>query len=106
MVSRNAQTDLAIDFEASGRSEEAEGWRAQRVLRRQHDAAVVEAGCVGRGCGRAAQSKVPFEEVVFEGFGVVVCRGGRGELGSFFYCRGVSGVRDGWSIGGGAYGCA
>lgn len=90
MVSRYAEADLAVDFEAARGREKAEGRRAQRVRRREDDAAVVDAGFVGRGGGRAAQREVPFEEVVFEGLGVVVGGGIIGELGGFSYCAEVS----------------
>lgn len=41
---------------------------------------MVYAAGVGGGRGRAADGEVPFEEVGFEGLGVVVWGGGGGEL--------------------------
>ena len=82
MVARDGQADLAVRFEAAGRGEEAEGWRAERVGGREHDAAVVDAGFEG-GFWGAAQREVPFEEVGFEGGRVVVGGGGGGEFVGF-----------------------
>lgn len=98
MVARYAEADLAVDLEAARGRQEAEGGRAQRVLRGQHDAPVVDAAGVGRRRRRAAQREVPFEEVVFEGFGVEVGRGGRGELRGFFYCGGGGLGLDRWRV--------
>ena len=88
MVAGDAEADLAVDFEAAGWREEAEGGWAERVGGREDDAAVVDAVGVGRGGGRAAEREVPFEEVGVEGGGVMV--GGRvgGEFGGFFDCEG------------------
>lgn len=47
MVSGDAEADLAVDLEAAGRGDKAEGGWAQRVLGGQDDAAVVEAVGVG-----------------------------------------------------------
>lgn len=38
---------------------------------------------------------MPFEEVGFLGFGVVIWRGGGGELGGFLYCCVSEGMRKG-----------
>lgn len=99
MVAAYAEADLAVDLEAAGGGEEAEGRRAQRVGGRQGDAAVVDARGVGRGRGRAAQGEVPFEEVGFQRRGVVVGRGLRFELGGFADCAGVSRRLWGLSLG-------
>ena len=45
---------------------------------------MVESSFEWGGGGRAAESEVPFEEVGFEGGGVVVERGLRGKFGGFF----------------------
>lgn len=71
MVARDAQTNLAVGFEAARWCEEAEGGRAEWVGGGQDDAPVVEAFSVG-GVGWSAQGEVPFEEVCFEGRGGVV----------------------------------
>lgn len=63
MEAADAEADLAVDFEAAGGCQEAEGWGAERVGRWEHDAAVVEAAGEGRGGRGAPQCKVPFEEV-------------------------------------------
>lgn len=55
---------------------------------------------VGRG-GWTADCKVPFEEVCFEGCGVVVWRGGVGEFGGFFEDPFDGGVFGGELTGGG-----
>lgn len=47
---------------------------------------MVDSGGVGGGGGRAAESEVPFEEVGFQGEGVVVWGGVGGEFGGFFHC--------------------
>lgn len=86
MVARDGQAYLAVDLEAARWRDEAERRRAEGVLRGQDDAAVVEAAGVGGGCGWTAEGEVPFEEVVFEGFGVVVGGGVGGEFGGFFDC--------------------
>ena len=69
MVPGYAQADLAVDFEAAARGQEAEARRAVRVGGWQDDAAVVDAVGVG-GRGRAGDGEVPFEEVGVEGGGV------------------------------------
>ena len=69
MVSADAQTDLSIDLEAAGRREEAKRGRAERVGRREYDAAVVDALAIRGGWG-AGEGEVPFEEVGFEGSGM------------------------------------
>jgi hypothetical protein len=46
MMSRYAEADLAVDLEAAGGCEEAEGWRAERVCRGEDDATVVYAAGV------------------------------------------------------------
>jgi hypothetical protein len=63
-MAADTQTDLAIDFKAAGRGEEAERWRTERVGRGEDYSAVVEAAGVGRRRGGAADCEVPFEEVV------------------------------------------
>jgi hypothetical protein len=63
MVARYAQTDLAVDFEAAGGGEEAEGGRSEGILGRQDDATVVDAAVVCRGRGRPAYCEVPLEQV-------------------------------------------
>lgn len=68
---RDTEADLPVAFEARGGSQEAEGGRAERVLRGERDASVVDTCTVG-GVGGAAEGEVPFEEVVFEWGGVVV----------------------------------
>lgn len=72
MVPRYAEADLAINFEASSGCEKTEGWRPERVRRREDYPTVVDATGVWRWFGRAANCEVPFEEVRFEWFGVVV----------------------------------
>lgn len=65
VVSRYAQADLAVDFEAAGGREEAEVWWSERVLRRQYYAPMVDAtGVCGRGFG-AFNCEVPLEDVIF-----------------------------------------
>jgi hypothetical protein len=99
VVAGDAQTDLAVDFEAAGRGQEAEGWGTKRVLGRQDDAAVVEAARIARGRGRTTYCEVPFEQVGFLGLGMVVGRGRDGELRGFLYC----GLSDGPPAAGGAW---
>ena len=101
MMPRNAQADLPVDLEAAGGREEAERRRFERVGWREHDAAVVDAAFEGRGSGRAADREVPFEEVCFEGCGVVVWRGRVCELGGFFEDAFDCGVFGGELAGGG-----
>lgn len=101
MVSRNAQADFPVHFEAAGGREEAEGRRFERVGWREHDAAVVDAAFEGRGGGRAADGEVPFEEVCFERCGVVVWRGRVCELGGFLEDAFDGGVFGGELAGGG-----
>jgi hypothetical protein len=72
MMTRYAQTDLAVYFEAAGRSEEAKGGRAKGILRRQDDATVVDAAGIRRGSWRTSYSEVPLKEVGFLGFGMVI----------------------------------
>jgi len=84
VVARDAEADLAVDLEAAGGRQEAEGWRAQRVGGGQDDAPVVDAAGVGGGRGRAAEREVPFEEVGVERVGGVVGGGVGGEFGGFF----------------------
>lgn len=78
----DGEADFAVDFEAAGRGEEAEGRGTERVLRWEGDAAVVDAVAVGGRRG-PAESEVPFEEVGFEGGGMVVGGGGGGQFGGF-----------------------
>lgn len=93
MVSADTEADLAVDFEAARRGQEAEGGRTERVLRREDDAAVVDPPRVGGGGGRAGDSEVPVEEVrVGDGVGAEVRgggggggAGGGGELGGLFH---------------------
>lgn len=80
VVARDAEADLAVRLEAPARRREAEGRRAQRVRRRQHDAPVVDALCEG-GFRRPAQREVPLEEVGFEGRRRVVGGWRVGDLG-------------------------
>lgn len=47
MVAGDGEADFAVDFEAAGRGEEAEGRGTERVLRWEGDAAVVDAVAVG-----------------------------------------------------------
>lgn len=101
MMSRNTQTYLPVDFEAAGWSEEAEGWWFERVGGREDDAAVVDAAFEGGGSGCSADGEVPFEEVCFEGCGVVVWGGGGGEFGGFFEDAFDGGVFGGELAGGG-----
>lgn len=68
----DAEADFAIGLEAARRRQEAEAGRPQRVRGRQDDAAVVDAGCKGRGRRWAAEGEVPFVEVGFERRGCVV----------------------------------
>jgi hypothetical protein len=83
MVSTNTQTNLTINFEAPARCEEAEGWRAQRVGRRQDNSPVVDAFIEG-GVRRSADGEVPVEQVCVGGWSCLIVRGwGVGELGSF-----------------------
>ena len=83
MVSTDAQTDLAVNFESARGREEAEGWWAQRVGRRQYDAAMVCAITVG--CGwRTLESEMPFEEIGFERSGVQGWVWMAREFGCFF----------------------
>lgn len=72
MVATDAQADLAVGFEAAVRGGEAEGRRTERVCGRQYDAAMVEAVGIDR-VGRPAQGEVPFEQVILERLGCVVC---------------------------------
>lgn len=58
----NGEANFTVDFKATGGGEEAEGWRAERVLWREGDATMVNTRRIGSG-GRAAESEVPFEEV-------------------------------------------
>lgn len=73
MVAGDGEADLAVDFEAARGGEEAERRRAERVLRREGDAAVVDACCIGSG-GGAAEREVPFEEVGVQRDRVIVRR--------------------------------
>lgn len=106
MVSANAQTNLTVDLKAARGRDEAEGRRAQWILRGQDNAAVVEADCVGRRLGRAAQRKVPFEQIIFKRFGVKVGRRLRGELAGFFDCWAVREFCDAGRLDKAAYECA
>jgi hypothetical protein len=63
MVSRDAEADLAVDFEAAGGGEEAEGWRAERVCGWEDDTAVVDAAGVRGWWGWAGNCEVPVVEV-------------------------------------------
>lgn len=83
MMSRDTQTYFSVDFEAAAGREEAEGGRFERVGGREDDAAVVEAAGEGGRGWRAPDCEVPFEEVGFEGCGVVVWAGLGGEFGGF-----------------------
>lgn len=74
MVSRYAEADFAVDLEAACRGEEAKGWRTQGILRRQDNAAVVDAAGVGRGLWRTANGEMPLEQVLFQWLGMVICR--------------------------------
>jgi hypothetical protein len=98
MVARDAETNLAVDLEAAGGGEEAEGGRAEGVGHGEDDAAVVDAGGEGGGGGGPAQGEVPFEEVGFERLGVVVGGGVGCEFGGFFDCGGGMGLV-GWLVG-------
>lgn len=85
MVARDTETDLAVDLEAAGGGEEAEGGRTQWVGWWKDDAAVVDAAGVGGGRGRAGQGEVPVVEVgVGDGVGGEVWGGVGGEFGGFF----------------------
>lgn len=71
MVARDTQADLAVDFEAAGGCEEAEGGGSERVGRWEGYAAMVDAGAVGGWRGRAGEGEVPVVEVcVGDGGGV------------------------------------
>lgn len=85
METANTQTDLTIAFEAAAGCEEAEAWWAEGVSRRQGYSAVVEAIGEGRGCGGTAKGEMPFEDVVFEGVGGIICRWVLGQFGGFFH---------------------
>ncbi len=63
MMSRNAQTDVAVEFETSRGGEESEHRRTEGVSGREDDATVVYAACEGRGGRRTAKGEVPVEEV-------------------------------------------
>jgi hypothetical protein len=78
MVPGYAQAYLAVDLEAAGGRQEAEGGGAERILRWEDDAPVVDAVCVGGG-GGPEEREVPFEE------------GGVGEGGRVEVGRGVGG---------------
>jgi len=84
MMPTYTQTNLPVDFKPAGRCEEAEGRRFERIGWREDYAAVVEAVFEGGWGGCAADGEVPFEEVCFEGRGVVVWGRGGGEFGGFF----------------------
>lgn len=71
MVAANAKTDLAVHLEAAAGGEETEGGWAERVGRRQDDAAMVDSRGVNGG-GWSAKCEVPGEEVCFCGEGVEV----------------------------------
>lgn len=99
MVAGDAQTDLAVDFEAARRRQEAEGRRPQRVGRRQHDAAVVDSRGVGGRRRWAGEREVPVVEVGVGDRGCgKVWRGRGGEFGGFFEETAHGG-------GGGGHGC-
>lgn len=61
-MARNGEANFTVNFKATRGGEEAEGWRAERVLWREGDATVVDARGIGSG-GGAAECEVPFEEV-------------------------------------------
>jgi len=86
VVAGDAEADLAVRLEPAGWCEKTERRGSERVGGREDYAAVVEAGVVGGGGGRAAEGEVPFEEIAVEGSGVVVRGGVGGEFGGFFYC--------------------
>lgn len=81
MMPTYTKTDLSIDFKTAGWCEEAKGGRAERVGRREHDAAVVDA-VFESGGGGPADREVPGEEVFFC-WGSVKVGGG---LGGEFLC--------------------
>lgn len=89
MVTTDAQAYFAVGLEAAVGRGEAEAWGSQGISWREQDAAVVEALAID-GVGRAAQSKVPFEEIGLEGLGRIVSRGRAGYLSSFSDCRRLS----------------
>jgi hypothetical protein len=62
---RNAETDLTIDFEAAGGSEEAKIRRFERICGWEGDSAMVQATGVGRWRRWAKESEVPFVKVGF-----------------------------------------
>lgn len=70
MVARDTQADLPVDLEAAGGGQEAERRGAERIGRRENNAAVVEPVGVGRGGGRTGDGEVPVEEVVGDRGGV------------------------------------
>lgn len=82
MMSRYTETDLAISLESARGCDEAEGRRLEGICRWEDDAAVVDAAFIW-GLRGAAESEVPFEEVVLERCGVKVGRGCVGQLCSF-----------------------
>ncbi|TLD25579.1 hypothetical protein PspLS_06179 [Pyricularia sp. CBS 133598] len=62
VVARDGQADLAVGLEAARGGDEAERGRAERVRRREHYTAVVDALGVDR-VRRALKGKVPLEQV-------------------------------------------
>lgn len=72
-MARNGEADFAVNFEATRRGEEAEGWRTERVLWREGDATMVDTRCVRSG-GGPAEREVPFEEVGVQRDGMIVRR--------------------------------
>lgn len=91
MVSGYAQTNLAIHLKTPRGREKAEVGRSKRVLRGQYYSPVVDAASIRGWRFGALDCEVPFENVVFQWFGMVVWRGGDGQLRGLFYCV-VSGL--------------
>ena len=64
MMTTYTEADLTIDLETTGRGEEAEGWRTQRVRWWKDDASMVDAVAVGSGWW-TLNGEMPFEQVGF-----------------------------------------
>lgn len=84
MVTRYTQTYLAVRFEAARGGQEAEGGWSKGICWREYYAAVVDSPSEGRRFRSAADCKVPFKEILFQGRGVEIWSGVCGYLGGFF----------------------
>ena len=73
MESRNRQTNLRIRLESPIGRHKENIRRFHRIISRQTDASVIDALCKWR-ISRAANGKVPLEEIILDRLGKVIVR--------------------------------